>query len=131
MVDLSVADAARPSRKPVEVSSHGDVDDAYVKREFDISSNDSEDHEALQEEESEEEKEKAPMKIKLNPKTKKVGRPKHVKKKIASAEKVDRKWYDKAEAGRKAAGEKTLEDLLRTLAESNLVCWRLSGGSLG
>ncbi|KAK1930964.1 hypothetical protein P3T76_013553 [Phytophthora citrophthora] len=44
------------------------------------------------------------VKIKLNPKARKVGRPKLDKKKTCSNEKTGRKWYEASESGRKNPG---------------------------
>lgn len=46
--------------------------------------------------------------IRLNPKARKVGAPKKMKKKIVAGERSDRKWYEAAEQGRKKAGDVTL-----------------------
>jgi hypothetical protein len=47
-------------------------------------------------------------KIRLNPKARKVGRPKKVKAKAVAGEKADRKWFEASEAGRKTAGDTRL-----------------------
>ncbi|KAL3664453.1 hypothetical protein V7S43_010773 [Phytophthora oleae] len=60
----------------------------------------------------------SPVKIRLNPKAKKVGRPAKQKKKTVAGEKSDRKWYAAAEDGRKAAGEVTLDGLFAALDRS-------------
>ncbi|OWY90793.1 hypothetical protein PHMEG_00040917, partial [Phytophthora megakarya] len=57
----------------------------------------------------------AASRIRLNPKTKKVGAPKKLKKVIAAGEQKDRKWYVQAERGSKQAGEVTPEDLMEAL----------------
>jgi hypothetical protein len=54
-------------------------------------------------------------KIRLNPKARKVGRPKKQKQKTVVTEKTDRKWFDAAEAGRKTSGDVTLERVLDNL----------------
>ncbi|OWY96206.1 hypothetical protein PHMEG_00033583, partial [Phytophthora megakarya] len=56
-----------------------------------------------------------PPKIRLNPKTKKVGAPRKHRNVTAARERADRKWYQAAVRARKAAGEVTLEDLLDSL----------------
>eukprot|EP00644_Phytophthora_capsici_P010033 jgi/Phyca11/130069/e_gw1.90.71.1 len=53
--------------------------------------------------------------IRLNPKSKKVGAPRKLKKNTVAVEKEGRKWYEAAESGRKIAGEVTLLGLLNAL----------------
>ncbi|KAE9146177.1 hypothetical protein PF006_g9031 [Phytophthora fragariae] len=53
--------------------------------------------------------------IRLNPKARKVGRPKKPKAKTVASERADRKWFEAAEAGRKTAGDATLERVLVNL----------------
>ncbi|KAL3674457.1 hypothetical protein V7S43_000406 [Phytophthora oleae] len=60
----------------------------------------------------------SPVKIRLNPKATKVGRPAKQKKKTVAGEKSNRKWYAAAEDGRKAAGEVTLDGLIAALDRS-------------
>ncbi|KAE9133523.1 hypothetical protein PF006_g15015 [Phytophthora fragariae] len=55
------------------------------------------------------------LKVRIKPKTRKVGRPQKLKKATAASERTDRKWYKAAEAGRSKAGEDTLSALLESL----------------
>ncbi|KAI9998183.1 hypothetical protein PInf_002518 [Phytophthora infestans] len=55
------------------------------------------------------------VKIRLNPKAKKVGRPQKQKKTTSAGENKGRKWYEAPEAGRKVAGEVTLTALINSL----------------
>jgi hypothetical protein len=97
--------------------------DGDVKAEFQISSSDSDESSDNDEDDYEEKVEEkrvasaAKTKIKLNPKTKKVGAPRKHMNITAAGERADRKWYDAAERGRKTAGEVTLADLLKSLDE--------------
>ncbi|OWZ02724.1 hypothetical protein PHMEG_00025668 [Phytophthora megakarya] len=58
---------------------------------------------------------KSPLKIRLNPKARKVGAPKKKKTKKVASERKDRKWFEAAEAGRKKAGEVSLQGLMDSL----------------
>ncbi|KAL3664912.1 hypothetical protein V7S43_010089 [Phytophthora oleae] len=100
-------------------------EDDMIKQEFGISSSDEKD--MISAAESEEEGEHRddsgsdsnsgakPVKIRLNPKARKVGRPRKLNKKTVAGEKADRKWFEAAEAGRKKAGEVTLKSLMDAL----------------
>ncbi|ETK83091.1 hypothetical protein L915_11626 [Phytophthora nicotianae] len=55
------------------------------------------------------------VKIRLNPKVKKVGCPQKHKKSTSAGEKKGRKWYEASEAGRTVAGEVTLTALVNSL----------------
>ncbi|KAG6969107.1 hypothetical protein JG688_00005466 [Phytophthora aleatoria] len=57
----------------------------------------------------------ATLKVRINPKARKVGRPQKQKKTTAASERADRKWYKAVEAGRAAAGTDTLDALLAFL----------------
>eukprot|EP00644_Phytophthora_capsici_P016904 jgi/Phyca11/125659/e_gw1.59.28.1 len=83
-----------------------EVDDEDVKIEFGISSS---------EDESNHSESPKNVSIKLNPKARKVGAPKKVKKKVVAGERADRKWYEAAAEGRKKAGDVTLQAVLDTL----------------
>ncbi|OWY92870.1 Cysteine protease [Phytophthora megakarya] len=52
------------------------------------------------------------VRIKLNPKARKVGRPKLNKKKTVANDRTDRKWFEASESGRKIAGDATLDSVL-------------------
>eukprot|EP00644_Phytophthora_capsici_P018602 jgi/Phyca11/128037/e_gw1.73.65.1 len=92
-----------------EVKEDNDED---VKREFGISSSDDED---MDSDMNVSRGETCGVTIKLNPKAKKVGAPRKLKKKILAGEQTDRKWYEAAEAGRKKAGEVSLVALCNAL----------------
>ncbi|OWZ12357.1 hypothetical protein PHMEG_00014499 [Phytophthora megakarya] len=87
-----------------------------LKAEFSISSSDdddmSSDDGALQEDSGTSDQHTPHLIIRLNPKARKVGAPKKAKIKTIASEKSDRKWFETAEQGRKAAGEVTLNGLL-------------------
>ncbi|OWZ16937.1 hypothetical protein PHMEG_0009194 [Phytophthora megakarya] len=53
--------------------------------------------------------------IRLNPKTRRVGAPRKKKIRQTAGEKSDRKWFAQAESGRKKAGEDTLVALMEAL----------------
>lgn len=94
-----------------DTRANGSNNDADVKREFGICSSEEEDS-------GEDELNVgrgSPIKIRLNPKAKKVGRPAKQKKKTSAGERADRKWYACAEEGRKVAGEVSLARLLVAL----------------
>jgi hypothetical protein len=86
-------------------------DDVAVKREFGICSSEEEESGADEENVSRD----SPIKIRLNPKAKKVGRPAKQKMKTSAGERAGRKWYASAEEGRKVAGEVSLSKLLQAL----------------
>ncbi|ETK86417.1 hypothetical protein L915_08948 [Phytophthora nicotianae] len=93
--------------------------DDDVKREFGSSSSENEDMEGGDGDDEDQHSasgyEMGNITIKLNPKARKVGAPKKLKKKVLAGEKFDRKWYEAAEAGRKKAGEVTLLALCNAL----------------
>ncbi|KAI9994697.1 hypothetical protein PInf_011524 [Phytophthora infestans] len=81
------------------------ANEAAARLEFDISSSENEDDQQAYNQ----------VIIRMNPKAKKVGAPRKMKKKTVSGEKEGRKWFEAAEYGRKIAGEETLIDLLNSL----------------
>ncbi|KAG1708078.1 hypothetical protein DVH05_024763 [Phytophthora capsici] len=96
--------------------------DSLVKKEFNISSSEEDDEEDRSSVSSDsdnendlESKNKARVKIRLDPKARKVGRPQKLKKKTAAGEKKYRKWYEATEAARTQAGEVTLLALVESL----------------
>jgi hypothetical protein len=101
--------------------SRVNVDDAAVQKEFDISSSEEDRDDVGTRPDAEEGSLQTSAlgssvtKIRLNPKARKVGRPKLQKKKTVAGGRVDRKWYEAAESGRKQSGEVTLEALLDAL----------------
>ncbi|OWZ01614.1 hypothetical protein PHMEG_00026966 [Phytophthora megakarya] len=98
-----------------------------IKREFGISSSSSEsdnendqgilDDKGPQPIDSTNDKDSEPAAphIRINPKTKKVGVPRKLKKVPTADEQKHRKWYAQAERESKQAGEVTLEDLMEAL----------------
>ncbi|ETM47489.1 hypothetical protein L914_07809, partial [Phytophthora nicotianae] len=111
------ADDADDAREGIQSDSNpargAQFDDAAIKAEFEISSSGDDDTGSNEDEESIGVESK--VKIRLNPKTRKVGRPKKDKSKTVVSEKVDRQWFEAMEKGRKTAGEVTLEALLAAL----------------
>ncbi|OWZ07990.1 hypothetical protein PHMEG_00019536 [Phytophthora megakarya] len=113
--------------------SSGPIDNLEkIKKEFGISSSASEDGTEVDDTSAEEDlAKKEAITIRLNPKARKVGRPKLQKKKTAASERADRKWYEASENGRKRSGQSTLEGLLASLDREQPGLWetqrRLSG----
>ncbi|GMF25829.1 unnamed protein product [Phytophthora fragariaefolia] len=107
------------------------TDDVAVKREFGICSSEEDDSDVSDKgqafsEDDEDDSDGSdkgqvnigrgsPIKIRLNPKAKKVGRSAKMKKKTCAGERADRKWYASAEEGRKVAGEVSLARLLAAI----------------
>ncbi|ETP16357.1 hypothetical protein F441_09030 [Phytophthora nicotianae CJ01A1] len=58
----------------------------------------------------------AGLRVRINPKARKVGRPQKHRKTTAASERADRKWYKAAESGRALAGADTLEELWYSLS---------------
>jgi len=121
---VSVPRVATPSTT-MKHAEKRNCSDKVVKAEFQISSSESDgqsnEDEYEDDTELNERQDAAPAaaKIRLNPKTKKVGAPRKHRKITAAGERADRKWYNAAERGRRAAGEVTLTDLLDSLEEDD------------
>ncbi|OWZ16382.1 hypothetical protein PHMEG_0009837 [Phytophthora megakarya] len=95
-----------------------------IKKEFGISSSESEDGTEVDDASTEEDlAKKEAITIRSNPKARKVGGPKLQKKKTAASERADRKWYEASENGRKRAGQSTLEGLLASLDREQPGLW--------
>ncbi|ETL41098.1 hypothetical protein L916_07848, partial [Phytophthora nicotianae] len=92
-------------------TSTSKCDDWAGMAEFGISNSSEEELEAEQDADSSQ----SSVKIRLNPKSKKVGRPKKLKSDVVAGERAERKWFDAVERGRNTAGEVTLEGLMEAL----------------
>eukprot|EP00644_Phytophthora_capsici_P001105 jgi/Phyca11/121307/e_gw1.43.209.1 len=102
MEEVLAGKSTAPDAK--SVCEQDELEDA-ARLEFDLSSSDNEDQ-----------PDASPVTIRLNPKAKKVGAPRKMKKNTVAGEKEGRQWFEAAESGRKLAGADTLMDLLDVLA---------------
>lgn len=109
--------------------------DALAKKEFNISTSEGENSSSDKRSEAQRStysaKPAISVRIRLNPKTKRSGRPTKLKKKTAAGKKKDWKWYESNEGARQQAGEVTVlgrvDSLDREKPRLNETQRRLSG----